>query len=335
MLAAVGYASAQARARARRARLLSGATWRELLSAAGRERALEILARTAYPDLAHTERIERALRRHVYRETRSLADALPTRGRDLLRWYASRFEVQDLKRSIRALHHGRPVDEAVEAWTREAGDDPIVTELAGVRSLDALRRAMSSRPYGKALDDAWDRFRAERRPFFLEVALDLAFQQGLVSRIEALGRGDREDAEALLGRWLARSNLLAAVRYRALAGMRPEEVVNFCLHEDFGGGLAMVQRIAAGAPVHAEAAALGVDLPADATERDNARALERRTEAMRRAQAHRRFARSPFGIGLPLAYLIELEAEIDDLVRLLEAKRQGREVDLSERRAGA
>ncbi|MDZ7799699.1 MAG: V-type ATPase subunit [Trueperaceae bacterium] len=331
MLAAVGYASAQARTRARRARLLEGGTWRELLNASGRERALDILAETAHPHVAQTEHVERTLRRHVYRDTRSLADALPRRGRELLRWYASRFEVQDLKLLIRALHHRRSIDEALAGTTRQADDDPIVAELAAVRSLDALRGVMAGRPYGKALDDAWDRFRAERRPFFLEVALDLAFQQGLVSRIEALGRGDRQDAETLLGRWLARGNLLAAARYRNVAGMRPEEVVNFCLHKDFGGGLAMVQRVAAGAPLQVEAAALGVELPPDASERENVRALEKRTEALRRLEAHRRFARSPFGIGLPLAYLIELEAEVDDLVRLLEAKRQGRDVDLPER----
>ena len=74
--------------------------------------------------------------------------------------------------------------------------------------------------------------------------------------------------------------------------------------------------------IRAEAAALGVELPAEESERRQVLALERRTDLLRRDAARQRFARVPFGLGLVLAYLILLEAEVDDLIRLLEAKAQ-------------
>jgi len=334
MFAAVGYAAAQARVRARRSRLLDDAAWAELLDAPNLDRTRDALlagaastgaasAGAASGDaLAGDTPLERTLRRRVYRETLSLADSVPPRARELLRWYARRFEVQDLKLLIRALHHGRAYPEALAASTLDLANDPDLAGLPQARSPGALVSALAGTPFGRALDLAWERYRAERRPFYLEVALDLAFGRGLVERIEALPGADRADATALLGRWVARGNLLAAARYRALAGVSPEEVVNFTLHRDLGGGLAMVQRVAAGASVIDEAAALGVALPPGAGDAEALRALERANDALQRADARARFGRTPFGIGLVLAYLIELDAEARDLTTLLEARAQ-------------
>jgi len=334
VFAAVGYAAAQARARARRSRLLDDGAWRNLVDAPSRERALDALL-GALPASAHLEAaavveagpagdapLARALRRRVHRETLALADSVPPRAGEALRWYARRFEVQDLKMLIRALHHDRAYAEALAATTLDLGAAPGLAGLQRVRSPAALVGALAGTPFGRALDLAWARYRSEGRPFYLEVALDLAFGRGLVERIEALPGADRADATLLLGRWVARTNLLAAVRYRALAGVSPEEVVNFTLHRDLGGGLAMVQRVASGAPVAAEAAALGVVLPPGLGEVEGLRALERATDTLQREAARRRFGRSPFGLGLVLAYLIELDAEARDLVALLEAKAQ-------------
>ncbi len=339
MLAAVGYASAQARVRARRDRLLSPEIWLTLNGLPGVERTLAALRDGAYAPFAGDDlsTFEAGLRRRQFRETLSLAGSVPPRARELLAWYASRFDVQDLKVLVRALHHGDSVDEAVAATARTEADEPLVPDVGRVRSLAALVTALDRTPYGRALASAWERYRLEDRTFYLEVALDLAYGRGLVKRIEALSGADRADAVALLGRPLARANLLAAARYRSLSGVSPEEVVNFTLHRDFGGGLAMVQRVAIGGSIRAEAAALGVSLLGDVGDGDRGDGdvgvlleLERESERLRRDAARARFGKSPFGVGLVLAYLIELEAEADDLRTLLEAKAQG--LDAAEQR---
>ena len=323
MAVTVGYAALQARVRARRSRLLEEVDWRRLLEADDPRRELDAATMgEAVERHAELTTIERRLRRRVYDETWSLAEHAPRAARDLLRWYAGRFTVQDIKLLIRVLHHGRPAREALDAMTLY-DENVSADSFVHARSLADLLRALGRTPYGRALDNAWERYQAERRPFYLEVALDLAFERGLVERIDALSGGDAADARALLGTWLARKNLIAAVRYRALAGVRPEEIVNFCLHRDFGGGLAMVQRVAAGAPLRQEAAALGLELSAEGSERDLLLEAERATDEQRRRAAEQRFARSPFGLGLVLAYLIQLEAQSDDLVRILEGKAQG------------
>lgn len=340
MLAAVGYASVQARVRARRSRLLDAATWRDLIDAGSLARTLQALRATPYQealgplhdDVATLAHLERGLRRTVRRESVALAASVPPRARELVRWHAEGALVQDLKLLVRALWHGHPLEAVWPATTLADREDDAYADLEGARSVAGLIAALERTPFGRPLADAWDRARQEGRPFYLEVALDLAYQRGLVARIEALAGGDRDDAKELLGRALARGNLIAAGRYRSLAGVSPEEVVNFCLHRDFGGGLAMVQRVAVGASLRDEAAALGVVLPTPTAGPDGSAAtddattlleLERASDRMQRAAARARFGRQPFGLGLLLAYLVERAAEAADLVALCEGGAQG------------
>ena len=341
MFAAVGYAAVQARVRARRSRLIGAPTWQRLFASPDAERVVDALLPTAYGpylslasatpsdhraapgvDPATAARLERALQRRLDDETRGLAKLLPPRARDLVDWYATAALVQDLKLLIRALHFERSLTDALAATTRIRAEHPVAQELARSRTMEALLQGLGRGPYAHALGQAWERYRLEGRAFYLEIALDLTFGRGLVDRIEALGGADRADAVALLGRPLARGNLLSAVRYRALAGVSPEEIVNFCLHRDLGGGLAMVQRVAAGASLWAEAANLGVRLRPDQDERAALLELEDVTLREQRAAATVRIGRMPFGIGLVLAYLIELSAEGRDLTTLVEAKGQ-------------
>ncbi|MFN2324174.1 MAG: hypothetical protein ABR510_14635, partial [Trueperaceae bacterium] len=93
-------------------------------------------------------------------------------------------------------------------------DDPLLAGLANVRSVDELVAALTGSPFGRALADARDhRTRHGLQPFYFEVALDLAYQQGTVARIDTLASADRSDALELLGHALAHGNLIAAGRY--------------------------------------------------------------------------------------------------------------------------
>jgi vacuolar-type H+-ATPase subunit C/Vma6 len=339
VLGAWACASVQARVRARRSRLLSRDAWRGLVDAPTLDRTLEMLRSTAYgvPEAAATPvatvpgaatLLQRSLRRELRRETVTLAASVPPRAQDLLTWLAERALVEDLKLLVRALHHGHTIDTVWPATTLVDRDDPMLAGLANVRGVTELVAALEGSPFGRALADASDHHpRQPQRAFYLEVALDLAYQRGLVARIDALSGADRKDAIELLGRALAHGNLIAAGRYRALSGVSPEEVVNFCLHRDFGGGLAMVQRVAAGGSLRDEAAALGIAPQAAEDDAATLVAIERASERQLRAAARDRFGRRPFGLGLVLAYLVEHRAEAQDLVTLVEAKAIGLDPD--------
>jgi vacuolar-type H+-ATPase subunit C/Vma6 len=320
VVAAVGYAAAQARVRARRARLVDAASWHAIALAADVGAALAALGR-ALPDLTPSpERLDeaaRALRRRQHDATNVLARSVPPQAAELLRWHARRFEVRDLKTLLRTLH-ARP--------RGDAPAPPLDTLPAALRTARTVREAVAAAhgtPFGSALAQAHEQAGRLRRSFPFEIALDLAYGHGLVRRIEDLAGSDRHDALTLLGLPLARRNLASAARYRAMPGVRPEEVVSFTLHRDFGGGLAAVQRLAAGGRLVDEAAALGLEVPSDAPEHARIAALERGAERARREAARRRLGRSPFGLGFVLAYLVTLEAECDDLLTLLEAKAAG------------
>ncbi len=329
MFAAAAYASVQAKVRARTSRLLTPADWGRLIDARDAARALDALARTpwaeatvppadATPD-GVVQHALRGIRRRVHRETLELADDVPHRAAELLRASAARTLVRDLTTWIRALHHGRPAADADAASILDPATTPEVARWRAARTVADLVAAAQEGRYGAALARAYPRYQAEGRAFYLEVALELAHGRDLVARVAALRGRDAGDAARLVERPLARRNLLAAARYRDLMGVRPERIVAFTLHRIAGGGRAAVQRIAAGGPLVAEAAAVGLeDVPPDLRGEAAIRAFEHHADVARRRDARTRTSGAPFGVGLPLAYLTRLDAEADDLVTLLE-----------------
>jgi hypothetical protein len=130
------------------------------------------------------------------------------------------------------------------------------------RILEAERAARGR--LDEAAEEAHEREPEGGTPY-LELALDLSFHRRLVALVDDVGGADRSDAIRLVGLPLARANLAAAARCRATASIRPEEIVSFTLHRDFGGGVRALQRIAAGGRLAPEAAALGIDLGAAET----------------------------------------------------------------------
>jgi vacuolar-type H+-ATPase subunit C/Vma6 len=160
----------------------------------------------------------------------------------------------------------------------------------------------------------------EATPFALEVALDLAYFQHLVWTIRRLGGADAAAAERLLGNWIAIENLSWAFRYRRLAGLTPEETVNYTLHRAFGAGLDAVLRVATGASVADEAARLGFRVDATASVDEALVELELAAARRRVDAAERSFAGSMFDLGGALAQLTLAEAEARDLVALIEGR---------------
>ena len=324
MMGALRHAAGYAQSRARHASLLSGAGWAALLRESDVTAIAAHLGEGPYgPDLpAAPADLERRLKAALAAEVDALAALQWGEPKRLLTAYGRRFELENLKTLLRARHHGIP-PERCEAVLVPLPRTVLDWEaLLQAPSMQSVAELLAVTPYARPIRTVLDQH-GEAPPFPFEVALDLAFFQTLVRRILRLQGADGRWARRFVGSWVAVENLSWAFRYRRLAGLTPEETVNYTLHRAFGAGLDAVRRVATGATVAEEAARLGFSIDPTVPEDEALVALERAARRQRTEAASRLFERAPFGLAAPLALLTLREAEVQDLVTVLEARTAG------------
>ncbi|HKI56440.1 MAG TPA: V-type ATPase subunit [Trueperaceae bacterium] len=327
MIGAMRHAAVHAQVRARHATLLEPAAWRGLLQERDLRGIAARLRDTRYgPDLPDDAAgLERELDAALAAETLTVSTFAWGETRALLDAYARRFELANLKTALRARFYALPAE------TRDLAMIPLPRTrlrwraLSEAPSMEAFAGQLAGTPYARPVRTVLEQ-KGEASPFPFEVALDLAYFQTLVRRIQRLGGRDGRRARLLLGTWIAVENLSWAFRYRRLSGLTPEETVNYTLHSAFGAGLEAVRRVVLGATVAEEASRLGFTVDPDAPEDEAVAALERAADEARAEAAVTMFFGAPFDLGAPLALLTLREVEVRDLVTLIE----GRSADLDD-----
>jgi len=317
-LSALTYSAVQGNIRARLSRLLDGAAWRRLLEAATAAEVTAAIER----EYGVAARLP-ALQGWIAASAHALVRFLPGDSRKLMAWYNRRFEIENLKAVLRAVHY------RVDAMRARAALIPL--EGSGVRweallelgSLRAVIERLRGSAYARPLENAMQRYQQEARLFPLEIALDLFYFQKLVRLTESLSRTEAAGARRFLGRSIAIQNLLWAYRYRIYGRMTPEQIINYTLHRAFEAGLDTVRRIALGAPLAVEAGRFGFEVPAGLSEVEALVEIELLAgrELWRRAIAS--MTRPLFDLGGVLAYLWLLDAEVRDLLIVAEGKTMG------------
>jgi len=321
MMGALRHAAAHAQVRARLPGLLDAPAWRSLLQQGDVEGIAERLQDGPYGSAlpARPAALERRLTAALAEETRTAATFDWGATRALLVAYGRRFELANLKTVLRARHHDIPWERAAEFLTPLQRSRLPWRALLEAPTTEALARLLEGTPFGPPLHTVLEQ-QGDASPFRFEVALDLAYFQDLVRRIERLAGRDGRRARTFLGDWIEVENLSWAFRYRRLAGLTPEETINYTLHRAFHAGLDAVRRVVMGSTVAEEAMRLGLGyaVDADAPEDEALAALERAAGQRRADAAERLFLGAPFDVGAPLALLVLRETEVRDLVTLIE-----------------
>jgi vacuolar-type H+-ATPase subunit C/Vma6 len=309
------YAYAQARVRARLARLPSRAQ-------------LEPLA--AVPTDVELERELLALgwlepTAPVLAAFADVLDMLEGPPREVVARYRARYEVENLKVLLRAAERGTPYSAVapllMRVGTLAPGPDAEAVVEAG--SLAGAVARLAPEPFGEALGRQV-RSAPERGPerVRLEAIAERTVYESLWASVGMLeDAADRRSAADVLGAKLDVVNLVRALRMRTEERFAPEEVLAYAIRG--GAHLGREARaVLAHEPVEAWATHLGGTpyaeaLAATATpwvvERELARVLAR--------VANRALCGSPFRIGLVLSYLVLLELAAADVRRLIEGKR--------------
>jgi len=318
----LSYAAAQGYVRARLSRLLDKPTWARLLEAPTVVELGQVLGQTALaPAVAHDGRLSaQTLRGEVAATGRSLVRFLPRASGELIAWYNRRFEIENLKTVLRAVHYGVARARAQASFIPLRSSRWRWETLLEAGSIPSVVDQIRDSPHARPLEHAMERYQAEQRLFYLEAALDLAYFQKLVRLIESQRGKEGADARRFLGRWIAVQNLLWAYRYRIYGRMTPEEIINFTLHRAFAAGLDTVRRIALGSPLAVEAGRMGFRVSPELSELEALTELELLAERERFRYASAMVAKPLFHLGGVLAYLWLLEGEVHDLAVLVEGK---------------
>ena len=343
MAGVASYAAISARVRAMYAELLTPQDMIRLSESPDFISLFNALKNTAYgPYLEGLKDKDINPRRVITQIKRKLGDAFysviqmaPVETRSLVKQLFRYYELGNLKAVLRALVTVHTGNTDVGLWERvrdvlfplgQASELPAqaMVESGSVASAVDL---LQGTPYEDILSFAMKRYSAEQNLFSLEVALDLGYWRRLWSEAQKLTGQDRQHSVRIIGSLLDMNNLMWAIRYRVYHKLSEEEIINYTLPFGYRVKDSDIRAIAAGADIASIISRIFPGIPdLNALLEHPETGLPRLEVLLKREimkQCLAAFVGSPFHIGLPLAFLILHDFEIQDLIVLIEAKSSG------------
>ena len=328
-----GYAAISARVRAMYSSLLSPQDLVRLSDAPDFQSLLAQLKPTIYgPYIESLKDKELTPRRVVFQIKGRLADAYnsvihmaPEHTRPLLTQLYRYFEVENLKAVLRGIVTD-PTWDRVRDVLFPYGSMSVLPAQAMVEAgnVSAAVELLRGTVYEETLSFAMKRYSAEQNLFPLEVALDLNYWRKLWQEAKRLPGQDQQQALRVVGALMDMNNLMWAIRYRVYHKLSEEELINYTL--PFGYRLRDddIRSIAAGADIASVVQRVYPGIPDLNILLEEPRSglplleLQLKQNVMRQCMST--FVGDPFHIGVPLAFLVLCELEIQDMTVLLEAK---------------
>jgi len=262
----------------------------------------------------------------------SVVQQSPEQTRPLVKQLFRYFEVGNLKAVLRSVQTVSSWNPEIALWDRVRevlfpfGSFSTIPAQAMVESgsVTSAVELLQGSPYESTIDFAMKRFTAEQNLFPLEVALDLDYWRHLWASARQLSGKDREMAVKIIGSLLDLNNLMWVIRYKIYHNLSEEELINYTLPFGFRVRDEDVRAIAAGADIAAIIARIYPNIEDVSTLLERPQSGLPKLEHLLKQQVMRQcvsaFIGDPFHIGLPLAYLLLSDFEIQDLIVLIEAK---------------
>ena len=256
----------------------------------------------------------------------------PQNTRPLLLQLYRYYEVANLKAVLRGIVMGPAGDREMSLWDRVQNvlfpfgsltviPSETMVETGNVASAVELLRGTH---YYEVLSFAMKRYNAEQSLFPLEVALDLDYWRKLWQTARQLLGEDQAQASRVVGSLVDMNNLMWAIRYRVYQQLSEEELINYTLPFGYHVVDTDVRAIAAGADISAIVERIYPNIPNVGSLLEEPRSglprLEVELKRYLMEQCLAAFIGNPFHIGVPLAYLVLSDLEIQDLTVLIEAK---------------
>jgi len=334
------YAAISARVRAKSADFLTPRDMARLSEAPDFLSLFNSLKNTAYgPYLEGLKDKEINPRRVITQIKRKLADSYysviqmtPVQTRPLVKQLYRYFEIINLKAVLRGIVTVSAWNTETALWDRvrevlfPLGSASILPAQAMVESGSVATAVdlLQGTPYEEALSFAMKRYSAEQNLFPLEVALDLSYWRRLWAEAKKLTGSDREHGVRIIGSLLDMNNLMWAIRYRVYHKLSEEEIINYTLPVGYRVQDSDIRAIAAGADIASVIMRLYPGIPDVNALLENPQTGLPKLEILLKRQIMKQcqaaFVGSPFHIGIPLAFLVMSDLEVQDLIVLIEAK---------------
>jgi V/A-type H+/Na+-transporting ATPase subunit C len=343
MAGVASYAAISARVRAMYAELLTPQDMIRLSESPDFISLFNTLKGTAYgPYLEGLKDKDINPRRVIIQVRRKLADAYysviqmaPVETRPLIKQLYRYYEIGNLKAILRSIVTVFTGTAEAGLWDRvrdvlfPMGSNTVLPAQSMVESgsVAAAVDLLQGTPYEEVLSFAMKRYSAEQNLFPIEVALDLSFWRRLWSEAQRLTGQDRQHSVRIIGSLLDMNNLLWAIRYRVYHKLSEEEIINYTLPFGYRVKDSDIRAIAAGADIASVVSRHFPGVPDVSALLENPQNGLPRLEVLLKREIMKQclaaFVGSPFHIGLPLAFLILHDFEVQDLVVLIEAKSSG------------
>jgi len=328
-----GYAAINARVRVMFSTLQTPQDVAGLVEAADFGVLVTQLKHTAYgPYLDKVAETELTPRQSVFQVKGRLSDSygtiirnVPKHARALLLQMFRYFELDNLKAVLRGIVTGASWERVRFVLYPEDSISSIpAQEMVESGNVATAVELLHGTPYYETLAHAMKRYSAEQSLFPLEVALDLDYGRELWKLVNELPGDDRTQALKIVGGLVDMNNLMWAIRYRVYHHLSEEEIINYTLPFGYRVRDADIRSIAAGVDIAQVVKRVYPDLGNvdELLQEPWARLTELEIRLKRHVmhQCMAAFVGNPFHVGLPLAYLVLSDFEIQDLTVLLEAK---------------
>lgn len=153
-----------------------------------------------------------------------LARALSGVPRELLVYWARRFELSNLKAIIRGKMSEQPAEKIREQLLDIGVFATLpIDDLLRTDDVAELLRMLESTPYADIARQARRIYEEQQDLFALDAAMDRRYLAGLNKRVTALAANDRRILRTLVGAILDRFNLVWLLRYRFAYNLTPAE----------------------------------------------------------------------------------------------------------------
>ncbi len=255
----------------------------------------------------------------------TIIHSVPAHTRSLVVQLFRHFEIDNLKAILRGIVTDSSWEQ-VRDILFPLGSMSVLPaqQMLETGNVEAAIALLSSTPYYDTLNHALRRYSEEHSLFPLEVALDLSYWNKLWAKVNQLPGRDRTEAMRIIGPLVDMTNLMWAIRYRVYYHLSEEEIVNYTLPFGYRVRDEDIRAIAVGGDIVRILDRLypglsDIETLLQQPERGLPK-LELQLQRRMRRQLKEVFTSYPFQIGLPLAFALLIELEVQDLTVLVEAK---------------
>ncbi len=249
----------------------------------------------------------------------------PSSARPLLIQLFKLYEVDNLKAVLRGIEIG-------ESWEKirytlfpiENYPTLPFQQMVQQGSVESAITLLHNTEYEADLKLSLTRYHEEKSLFPVEVAIDLNYWHTLWDQIDSLPREDEKIARKLIGMMVDKNNLTWAARYRVFHRFSESEIINYTLPFGYKVNDSVIRAIAADRDPYQLLTEIYPAITKEGTLDSKSTSKWQLNETiftrMIYSTCRKAFSDGSFSIGLPLAYLLVLEIEIQDLTLLFEAK---------------